>query len=183
MEMRKASRKAVKIKIGLGGIAGTGKTMSALKLAYGLCGDWSKICVLDSEQSSSELYSNLGEFWVIPINDPSPSTYVKAIKTCIDNGIEVVIYDSITHEWEYLLEYQTEISRRDPKKNSYTAWAEITPLHNAFKKSILEAPVHIITTVRKKQEHAMVSENGKTTVQKLGLADITRDKKYILIFI
>jgi len=175
MEMRKASRKAVKIKIGIGGGAGAGKTMSALKIAYGLTSNWEKICVLDSENSSSELYSDLGPFWVIPINEPSPNTYIKAIKTCVDSGIEAIVIDSITHEWEWLLEYQTELSKRDPKKNSYTAWAEITPMHNAFKKAILEAPLHIITTVRKKQEYAMVNEGGKTSIQKMGLQPIFRD--------
>lgn len=175
MQMRQASRKAAKIKIGMGGVAGSGKTKSALRLAYGLCGDWKKICVLDSENDSSMLYSDLGPFWQIAINDPSPNTYVRALKTCVDEGIEVVVIDSISHEWEYLLELQTELTERDPKKNSYTAWAKITPMHNAFKKAILEAPLHIITTVRKKQEHAMVNENGKTSVQKLGLAPITRD--------
>lgn len=176
MELRKASRKAVKIKIGIGGPAGSGKTYSALKMAYGLCGDWEKICVVDAENGSAELYSDLGPYWVIPLNtDFSPQNYINAINACVKNGIEVIILDGITPEWEYLLELQNKFTEADPRKNSYTSWAKITPLHNDFKNAILQAPVHVISTVRKKQEHVMVNENGRTRVEKLGLADITRD--------
>jgi hypothetical protein len=168
--MRKASKKAVKIKIGLAGTAGSGKTYSALQLAYGLCGDWNKICVIDAENGSAELYEELGEYWVIPLNNFSPEAYIAAIQSCVKNGIEVVIIDGITPEWEWCLQYHSNLGGK------YQDWAKVTPLHNQFKNAILQAPVHIISTVRKKQEHTMVTgESGKATVQKLGLADVTRN--------
>lgn len=167
--MRKASKKAVKIKIGVAGPAGSGKTYSSLLLAYGLCGDWNKICVIDAENGSAELYEELGEYWVIPLNSFTPEKYIEAINSCVKNGIEVIIIDGITPEWEYCLRAQSELGGK------YQDWAKVTPRHDKFKNAILQAPCHVISTVRKKQDYAMTNENGKTTVQKLGLADVTRN--------
>ena len=49
MQLRVSSKKQAKIKLALQGCSGAGKTYSALLLAYGLCGDWSKIAIIDSE--------------------------------------------------------------------------------------------------------------------------------------
>ena len=64
MEIRKAQRKQAKIKLALMGVSGSGKTMSALLLASGMT-DWSKIAVIDTENHSADLYSNLGEYNVL----------------------------------------------------------------------------------------------------------------------
>ena len=70
MQLQKASRKKAKIKMGLQGPSGSGKTYSSLLIATGLCNDWSKIAVIDSENHSSELYSNLGAYNVLQITPP-----------------------------------------------------------------------------------------------------------------
>ncbi len=62
LNFRRAARRQAKIKVGLQGPSGAGKTTSALLLAYGLVGDWSKIVVIDSENGSADLYSHLGDF-------------------------------------------------------------------------------------------------------------------------
>ena len=43
LERRRAERKKAKLRLGLSGPAGSGKTLSSLLIAYGLCKDWSKI--------------------------------------------------------------------------------------------------------------------------------------------
>ena len=60
MELRKATRKKAKIRLGLSAVSGGGKTYSALLIAYGITGDWSKIAVIDSENNSADLYAHLG---------------------------------------------------------------------------------------------------------------------------
>lgn len=67
MQLRKSSKKQAKIKLALQGCAGSGKTYSALLLAYGLCGDWTKIAVIDSENNSADLYAHLGQYNVLPL--------------------------------------------------------------------------------------------------------------------
>ena len=40
---------------------GRGKTYSALLMAFGITGNWSKIAIIDTENGSADLYENLGE--------------------------------------------------------------------------------------------------------------------------
>ena len=62
MNLKQATRNQARIKMALQGPSGSGKTMSSLLLAYGLVGDWTKIAVIDSENSSAHLYSQLGPY-------------------------------------------------------------------------------------------------------------------------
>jgi hypothetical protein len=174
MELRKATRKTVKLRLGLSGASGFGKTYSALLLAYGMTGDWSKIAVIDTENGSAELYSDFGEYNVLPLIAPyTPERYITAIKTCESAGIEVIIIDSITHEWDGkggCLDIQTSLGGK------YQDWAKVSPRHQAFIESILQSKCHVITTVRRKQDYEMTKDSqGKVKVEKVGTKEVTRD--------
>ena len=98
MELRQAQRKQAKIKLALQGPSGSGKSMSALLLASGIT-DYNKIAIIDTENDSADLYVHLGEYNVLQLSKPfTPERYIKAIKTCEDAGMEVILIDSITHE-------------------------------------------------------------------------------------
>ena len=174
MEILKAERKRAKIKMALQGPSGSGKTMSSLLLAYGLCSDWSKIAVIDTENHSAELYSNLGAYNVINIAAPySPEKYQEAIKLCEQSGIEVIIIDSISHEWEGgggILDIHSSMAG-----NSFTNWGKLTPRHNAFVQSILQSTCHVIGNIRCKQEYVLQEKSGKFIPEKVGLKGVTRD--------
>jgi len=179
MQLRKAERKKAKLRVGLGGPSGSGKTYSALLLANGLA-PWDKIAVIDTENGSAELYSHLGSYNVITLtNDYAPERYIEAIRACEAAGMEVIIIDSITHEWDGkggCLELVEKITQASTSKNSYTSWAKITPRHQAFIDSILQSPAHVITTVRKKQDYDMSKDDkGKTVITKVGMKEVTRD--------
>ena len=62
MTLRKVTRKKAKIRLGLSAVSGGGKTYSALLIAFGICGDWNKIAVIDSENNSADLYAHLVYF-------------------------------------------------------------------------------------------------------------------------
>jgi Rad3-related DNA helicase len=62
MLLQKASRKRAKIRMSIQGPSGSGKTYGALLIAYGLSGDLSKVCIIDTENSSAELYAHLGDY-------------------------------------------------------------------------------------------------------------------------
>src|SRR5260364_129534 len=59
--------------------------------------------------------------------------------------------------------------------NSYTACAEVTPRHNAFVEALLQSPLHILGTMRCKQDFVLTDRNGKQVPQKVGLAPLQRD--------
>lgn len=65
MKLQQAKRHQVKLRIGLSGPSGFGKTYSALLLAYGMTNDWKKIALIDTENNSASLYSHLGNFNVL----------------------------------------------------------------------------------------------------------------------
>ncbi len=175
LQLKKATRKQVKLRLGLSAVSGGGKTMSALLLAYGMTNDWSKIAVIDTENGSASLYSHLGEFNTIDLQAPfTPERYIEAINACENGGMEVIIIDSVTHEWDGkggILDISNSMTG-----NSYTNWAKITPRHDAFINSILQSKCHIITSVRRKQDYEMSKDSqGKTKIEKIGLKEITRE--------
>ncbi len=175
LQLKKATRKQVKLRVGLSAVSGGGKTMSALLLAYGMTNDWSKIAVIDTENGSASLYSHLGEFNTIDLSAPfSPERYIECIKACEDAGMEVIIIDSITHEWDGkggIIDISNSMTG-----NSFTNWAKLTPRHDAFINSILQSKCHIISCVRRKQDYEMTKDkDGKIKVEKAGLKEITRE--------
>ena len=170
---RKAQRKQAKLKIGISAPSGAGKTYSALLMAYGICGNWDKIAVIDTENGSAELYSDLGSYSVCPITPPfTPKKYISAINEAVEAGFEVLIIDSLSHAWSGeggLLDMQDKAVKASKSGNSYTAWREITPEHNRLVDAILQSNIDVIITTRAK------ADNGKKNIKKVGLAPVFRD--------
>lgn len=193
LELRKAQRSKAYLKLGMSAPSGGGKTLGALLIAYGLMKEkypkesedalWNKIAIIDTENGSGELYVGkddiqgvnlkIGEYNAITLKAPfEADKYTSAIQLCEDSGIEVCIIDSSTHLWSGqggLLEQQSAAAKRSG--NSYTAWRDVTPQHNRFVDKLLQTPMHIIATMRSKQEYVQEKDEktNKTTVRKLGL--------------
>ena len=174
-KLRQATRAKAKIRLGLSAVSGGGKTMSALLIAKGICGDLSKVALIDTENGSGDLYAHIGNYNVLPLeSDFTPEKYINAIHECENAGMEVIIIDSITHEWDGkggILDISNSMTG-----NSYTNWAKLTPRHQAFIDAILQSKCHIITTVRRKQDYEMTTNSqGKLVPQKVGLKEVTRE--------
>ena len=171
MQLQQSSRKKAKLKCGLQGPSGSGKTKSALLIAYGITGNWSAIAVIDTENNSADLYADLGPYKTLSLEPPyTPERYIEGIQICLDAGIEVIIIDSTTHEWDNLLDYHSSLTG-----NSFTNWAKVTPRHEAFVNKILQSNAHFICTIRSKMEYVLAEKNGKQVPEKVGMKGVQRE--------
>ena len=175
MKFERAKRQQAKLRIGVFGPSGSGKTKGALRLARGLCTSWDEVGVIDTEHNSANLYAHMGDFNTLVLEPPfSPERYIEAISAGIEAGLKVLIIDSISHEWEGtggILEIMETLTG-----NSYTNWGKVTPRHNKFINTILQAPIHMICCGRTKND-VVLSKNdrGKDVPEKVGIKAVTRE--------
>ena len=167
---RKAERKQAKARVLIDGPSGSGKTYGALLLAKGIAPN-GRIAVIDTENGSADLYADLCEYDVIPFHPPyGPERYSEAIRYCESEGYDIIIIDSITHEWSGqggCLELQSALGGR------FQDWAKITPRHQKFIDSILRSTKHIIATCRTKTSYEVDEKSRK--VSKVGTAPVQRE--------
>ena len=176
-----ARREQVKLMIGLTGPSGSGKTFSALQMAYGITGDWKKIAVADTENKSALYYAGeqTGEWQHIPFPPTMPQGYhphnwcqlIRFVER--DPSIEVLILDSISHEWEGAggcLDLVDRIAK------GFAGWKTVTPLHNDFIDTMRHSRLHIIATMRSKTDYVVEqNEKAKATPRKVGLKSSQRE--------
>ena len=172
---QKAQRIVKKARIGICGTAGSGKTLSALKIASGI---GHRIALVDTENNSSVLYADRIDFDVLNIEPPFEiDKYIKAIHQAEAAGYDVLILDSISHAWAGeggLLDTQGKLA--DGGMNSFTAWRKLTPQHNAFIEAMIRSKLHLIATMRSKMDYVVeTNEKGKSVPKKVGLAPIQRE--------
>ena len=182
MQLKTAKKEKLKLRIELSGPSGSGKTMSGLFLANGICGDWSKIALIDSEQRSSNFYVGakahdtvIGEFQTLELDAPyAPERYIQAIETCEKAGMEVIIIDSFSHGWEGkggYLEIREAIAQREFRGNTWAASSKTLPRYQSLIEKILHSSAHVIVTARTKNETVQV--DGR--VKKIGMKQIARE--------
>lgn len=179
VQFTKATKRAVKVRIGLVGPSGSGKTMTALRIAMGLV-PGGRIAVIDTEGESARLY--VGEvvpegeiaFDVLELDDYHPERFVEAIKAAGSAGYDVLIIDSLSHAWEGVLAEKDRVTAQSKSKDSFGAWRTITPMHNHLVQIILRADCHVIATMRAKTEYLVEQNGGRTKIQKVGLAPVQR---------
>jgi hypothetical protein len=150
-EVKKAQRQGARLLIQLSGVSGSGKTYTALQLAYGLAGNNAdKIVLLDTENRRGSLYANAlpQPFNIIDFYAPfSPDRYIEAIEAACNAGAEVIVIDSVTHEWESEggCEWIANQSR-------FPDWKNAKRLHKRFMTYMLQCPAHIIACTRAREK-------------------------------
>lgn len=176
---RKAERKQAKLRLALCGPSGSGKTFSALLIAQGLAPE-GKVALLDTERGSGELYADLMDYDVAPLEPPfTPARYIELIGEAQRQGYAVLIIDSLSHAWAGdggILDMHDKATAASRTGNSFTAWREVTPQHNALVDAILGADLHVVATMRTKTAYEVVDDDrGKKLPRKIGLAPVQRD--------
>ena len=184
MAFKKAVKEQSKLRLALCGLAGSGKTFSALAIASSMSrmmrehghGE-GRIAVIDSERGSASLYADKFEFDVAELESFSPLAYVEKIHEAEREGYDFIIADSISHAWagkDGALDQKDQAA--DRKGNSWTAWRDVTPKHNALVDAMLQCRAHFIATMRVKMEYVQEKDDkGRTEIKKIGLASIQRE--------
>jgi hypothetical protein len=173
---KRATKKESKLRLGLIGPAGSGKTYTALTVAKYFGG---RVAVIDSEHGSASKYADLFDFDVLELKSFSPTDYVNAIRAAEQAGYDILIIDSLTHAWSGkngALELVDKATARLKSGNSFAAWREVTPLHNQMVDAIIASKLHVIATLRSKTEYVMEEDSrGRKVPRKIGMAPIQRD--------
>ncbi len=178
MGFKKATKEQAKARLALAGPSGSGKTYTALIVARELAGKHGKIAVIDSERGSASKYADISDFDVVEMEQHSPDDYIKVIGQAEQAGYDVLVIDSMSHEWvgkKGALELHDRATARSRSKNSFTAWMEVTPKHNRFIDTILAYPGHVIGTFRTKTSYIIEDVDGKQKPKKVGTTPIQRD--------
>lgn len=184
INIRKAKRKAARLVIGLAGISGGGKTRTGLEFAYGLAGyDLNKVGVLDAENKRGSLYADIfvnhpdkptdEEFWIGDLEPPfSPQRYIDSIKEMQAAGVEVLLIDSATHEWEGTGGCE-EIAESNKMKGQPN-WGIAKKEHKRFMNAVLQSDMHIVMCFRAREKVRYEKDSqGKQTVVQLGIQPVT----------
>ena len=182
MGFQKAKREQIWLKVLLAGPSGSGKTFSALRLAKGIAdAAGGRVAAIDTENGRIRYYANEFDFDDLQLQAPyTPEKYIQAIEDAVDGGYKALVIDSITHEWDYCVDYHDKMPG-----NSYTNWGKVTPRHDAFMEKVLQSPIHIISTVRGKDTYVLEDRNGKQVPKKVGMGYKQRDNteyNYTLTF-
>ena len=174
---RKAVKYDAKLRFAVCGPSGSGKTYTLLKLATELGGP---VALIDTERGSASKYADLFEFDVLELASYDPARLIEIIDHVAANGYRVLCIDSLSHFWngkDGELDKVDRAARRMQTPNSFAAWKEVTPLHNALIDKIVSAPIHILASMRSKTEWILDRDDrtGKTVPRKVGLAPVMRD--------
>lgn len=149
IQIRKAQREGARVVIGIAGVSGSGKTYTAIKLAYGLAGgDGNKVGFLDTENRRGSLYADIVEspFLIGDLYAPfSPARYVEAIREFQAAGVEVLVIDSVSHEWEGTGGCEDIAAA---STNKVIGWANAKAQHKRFMNLLLQSNMHIIVCIR-----------------------------------
>ena len=176
MQFVKATKSQSRLRLGLIGASNSGKTWTALAVA---CAMGEHVAVIDTERGSAAKYSDLFSFDVLALQSFSPQNYIDAIHTAEEAGYDVIVIDSLTHEWDGkdgCLEMVDKVQATGASNNKFTAWSKVTPLHNQFIGAILNCKCHLIATMRTKTEYVLEQDiRGKMVPRKVGMAPVQRE--------
>ena len=174
----KAVKTQAKLRLAIAGPSGAGKTYTALKIASHLTEQ--RIALVDTEHGSASKYADDFDFDVLELDPPfHPDRFLSAIREAAKAGYGVIILDSLSHAWNGtggLLDIVDEIAKRMRTANTFAAWKDAAPLQNKFIDGLIGADIHVIATMRSKQDYIQDTDaNGKTRIRKVGMAPVQRD--------
>jgi len=172
---RPAVRENVHLLLGLIGGTGSGKTLSALRIAAGLAGK-KRFAVIDTEAGRAQHYADSFAFDHGDLRPPfRPEAYMDAIEAAEKAGYPVIVVDSMSHEHAGeggLLDWHDEILDRmagdDWRKReacNMRAWIDPKMSHKRMVSRLLQLRAHLILCFRAEPKVKMEKDDkGKTQI-------------------
>ena len=172
---RPAKRHDVPLLVGLAGSTGSGKTLSALKLATGLAGG-QRFALIDTESGRALHYAEEFKFDHAALEAPfRPSRYAAAIEAADRENYPVIVVDSTSHEHagdgglldmhEEELERMAGNDARRRETMKMAAWIKPKMEHKRFLSRLLQVKAHVILCFRAEEKIEIAREDGKTVVR------------------
>lgn len=171
-----ASRQGSMIRLGLCGPAGSGKTWTLLEIATAMAavtGD--QIGLIDTERQSAGLYSPPFKFlhqkWQGPYE---PQRLVKCLAEAAEQRVGILILDTWSRFWSATGGMLEQVDHAGGK--GVSGWKTMRPVENEMVEAMLAYPGHLLVSMRVKTAFEIgKDENGKVTVQKIGLKPEQRE--------
>lgn len=146
-----STNKSNKIKLALTGPPPAPKLFNALQLAYGLCGSWERIIVVGSSSNDGR-YQHLGAYSTLGIaKDATPQRYTELLNISASCGKDVVIFSSLSDEWQYGVSHHLNTSY----------YEDVLKSHRMLFHVMRHAPVHVIACIETRNVFLQKDEKGK----------------------
>jgi len=175
-QFRPAIRENVGLLLGLIGPSGGGKTMSAMRLAKGICGD-KPFAVIDTEARRATHYADMFRFDHCELKPPfRPDAYVDAIKAADEAKYGAIVVDSMSHVWagdggvlDWQEEELTRMAGTDWQKREackMASWIRPKMSHKHMLQKLLQVRAHLILCFRAEEKIEMVRDpkDGKMKI-------------------
>jgi hypothetical protein len=172
VSFRPAKREQIPLLLGVAGGTGSGKTMSALRMARGIA-QGAPFAFVDTENGRGLHYADaFPEMQHGDLRAPfRPDAYTNAIQDGfkhlkdVPKEHRVVVVDSFSHEWSGdggCLDWVDELTGGDAKKKG-VAWATVKPAHRRMMTKLLGLDAHVIVCLRAEYGKVdIIRKDGKT---------------------
>lgn len=182
VQIRKAERAGARLVVGIAGISGSGKTRTAIEFAYGLANyDATKVGFIDTENKRGSLYADVLKthathptdepFWIADLEPPfTPERFSEAILAFQRHGVEVLIIDSVTHEYEGtggILEIREPAPGSRGKRDNVAK-----ERHKKFMNVLLQSDMHVVPCIRAREKVVIEKKGGETVYVPQGVQPV-----------
>ncbi|MEM9193196.1 MAG: AAA family ATPase [Myxococcota bacterium] len=182
MGFQKATKERAKLRLGLFGPSGHGKTYTALSVGQRLAErEEKRVAFVDTERGSASKYAHLFDFDVEEsIERFSPRALMAAHEEAVQSGSHgVFVVDSLSAFWDGtggVLEEVDRITARSASRNAFTTgWREMTPEYRRMIEVLVTSPLHVIVSCRVKSEWVIERDaKGQSLPKRVGLQPVMR---------
>lgn len=158
-----ARRQGVRPLIGMYSLSGAGKTYTALHVARGIAGPNGIVRMIDTESGRGSIYSDIvpGGYQTLELYAPfTPARHVAAITAAEDQGTDVLVIDSLSHEWEGeggVLDWAAE--NEEAGKKGLLVWKKPKMEHQKLIGKLLQCRIKaVIVCIRGKYKSRQLKE-------------------------